>query len=294
MVEKIAQIVDSSGNLPREILKKFKIKEVPFYYTFDGEKHYRENVDFSTIDFYRQMENNHNTVPKTSAPNINDWLSVFKELYSAGYRKFIVTTISSHLSSSFQNVILARQAYLKSQKDTQIEIIPTNNCAAGQAALEIKIAHMINEGLLSFEKIIAQAKRLVPNITTLFSVHNLVYMKAGGRIGGATAFLGQIINIKPICEFVNGVVKPIKAVRGRKKSLTALVDIVQSRVNNINNTIIFTQNAICEEDESYLIDYLRKKLNYTGTIYRNIISATIGAHSGPGSIGIGFLEGEEL
>lgn len=291
MSEKIAQLADSAGNLPREILKKYKIKEVPFYFTFDGNKYYLENKEYKTENFYKYMKNNPEQIPKTAAPNVNDWLEAFEEFYREGYRKFIVTTISPKLSASFQNANMARIAYMKSKKDAKIEVVTSNSCTCGQAALEIKIAQLINEGVMSWEEFLPKINIMVSGLTTLFSVHNLIYMKAGGRIGGATAFLGKLINIKPICEFVNGAVRPIKAVRGRKKALTVLVDTVIERIKDINNVVICTQSALSEDDEDFIIQRIRRSLDYQGEIYRGTLGTTIGAHSGPGSIGIGFVEG---
>lgn len=289
MTKKIAQLVDSAGNLPRDILEKYQITEVPFYYTFDGETYFRENTEYNTVDFYQHMQEHPNQAPRTSAPNVYDWTEAFKKAYENGCQKIIVTTISSALSASFNNANLARKMFLSSVKDLEIEIITSNSCTCGQAALEIKIAQMIHEANLSWEEICAITKDSISYLTTLFTVKDLFYMKAGGRIGGATAFLGQIMNIKPICEFVNGVVKPVSAVRGRKKSLLAIADNVISRITKVANPVICTQNALCEEDELFMIEHLRAGLNYAGPIYRGMLGAVVGAHSGPGSIGIGFV-----
>jgi DegV family protein with EDD domain len=118
-------------------------------------------------------------------------------------------------------------------------------------------------------------------------------MKAGGRIGGATEFVGTLLKIKPISEFVDGVVKPIKAVRTRRKSLDKMVDIIADRIKNPKKVIISTRSAMFKEDEDYMIEKLREKLNYEGEIYSGMLGAVIGAHSGPGAIGIGFTELED-
>ncbi|HWP96602.1 MAG TPA: DegV family protein [Syntrophomonadaceae bacterium] len=291
MNEEIAYLVDSAGSLPRGILKEYQIMEVPFYYTFDGKTYFRENVDGDNADFFRHMQEHPQQVPHTAAPNVNDWMQAFQKVGQQGFRKIIVTTISSGLSASFQNAHLARNMYLSSEEaaEIEIEVMTSSSCACGQAALEIKIAQMIHENQLSWEEICLRAKALIPGLTTLFTVKNLIYMKAGGRIGGATAFMGRLINIKPICEFINGVVRPLKAVRGSKKALMAMADECCSRIKQVANPVICTQNALCEEDETFMIDYLHSLLGYDGPIYRGMLGAVVGAHSGPGSIGIGYV-----
>jgi len=289
MNKTICQIADSSGSLPRDIINQYNISEVPFYFKFDNTNYYRENIDYGQSDFYNHMEEYPDDVPKTSAPNINDWLTVFAEQHSMGVKNYIVTTISSKLSSSFQTAISAKKIFEEENNDVQIEVINSNTCACGQAALEIGIAKLIDSEI-DFRKIIETIHNMVTNISTLFVVNSLIYMKAGGRIGGAAAFMGKIINIKPVCEFVDGVVHPIKAIRGRKKSLRTMVDVAVSRIIDFNKMIIVIQNAESFEDADYMCNYLREKTNYNGQIFMSNLGITVGAHSGPGSIGIGFVE----
>ncbi len=289
MNEKICQIVDSSGSLPREFIKHYNIREVPFYFKFENTNYYRENVEYKASEFYKHMEEYPDDIPKTSAPNIHDWLSAFEDQYSKGIKNFIVTIISSKLSASFQNAISAKEIFKERNKNVKIEVIDSNTCACGQAALEIGIAKMIDIGR-DFEDIVESIHKMVGNISSLFVVDSLKYMKAGGRIGGATAFLGKLINIKPVCEFIDGVVHPIQTVRGRKKSLKNMIDLAASRIIDINRKIIIIQNAECQEDADYMCDYLREKTNYCGQILKSNLGIVVGAHSGPGAIGIGFVE----
>lgn len=293
MNKTICQIVDSSGSLPRDFIKQHNISEVPFYFKFDNTNYYRENVDYEITEFYKHMEEYPDEVPKTSAPNIHDWLTVFEEQHARGAKKYIVTTISSKLSSSFQTAISAKEIFEERNNDVHIEVISSNTCACGQAALEIGIAKMFDSDR-DFEDIVETIHKMVTNISTLFVVNSLTYMKAGGRIGGATAFLGKLINIKPVCEFMDGVVHPIKAIRGRKKSLKTMIDVAVSRIIDINKMIIIIQNAECQEDADYMCNYLREKTSYCGQIFKSNLGIIVGAHSGPGAIGIGFVEHHDL
>lgn len=284
----ICQIVDSSGGLPRDFIEQHGISEVPFYFKFNNPDYYRENVDYQLIEFYKHMEDYPNEVPKTSAPNIHDWLTVFEENYAKGAKKYIVTTISSKLSSSFQTAVLAKDIFLEKNTDAQVKVVDSNTCACGQAALEIAIAKMIEKSS-TFQDIIKTTDKMVANVNTLFVVDSLKYMESGGRIGGATAFVGKLAQIKPICGFMDGVVHPIKAVIGRKSSLKKMIDIAISRIADINKLIITFQNAGFQEDADYAISYLRKTANFTGPIYKSELGIIVGAHSGPGAAGIGFV-----
>lgn len=284
----ICQIVDSSGGLPRSYIKQHGISEVPFYFKFNNPDYYRENVDCGSAEFYKHMEDYPNEIPKTSAPNIYDWLTVFEKKYTEGAKKYIVTTISSKLSSSFQTANLAKDIFMEKNNDVQVKVVDSNTCACGQAALEIAITKMIEQNTL-YQDVIKAIDKIVANINTLFVVNSLKYMESGGRIGGATAFVGKLAQIKPICEFIDGVVHPTKAVIGRRSSLKKMVDIAISRIVDIDKLIITIQNAEFQADTDYAISYLRKTANFTGPIYKSELGIIVGAHSGPGTIGIGFV-----
>ncbi|NLJ80028.1 MAG: DegV family protein [Firmicutes bacterium] len=285
----ISQIIDSSGNLPRDLIKRYKISEAPFYFKFKSTDYVQENVDYETEQFFDHMEKNPNDIPKTAAPNVYDWLSLFKERYAQGARRFIVTTISSKLSASFQTAITAKEMFKKEHGDVSVEIINSNTCACGQAALEIWIARMIERGE-KYEGIVEKAREMIPRVNTLFAVESLKYMQAGGRIGGAAALLGVLINIKPVCEFVQGEVRVIKPVIGRKRSLKTLIDEAVSRITDIQKSIIVLQNAKSEKDAEFMCQYLKEKTKEKIRVFSNSLGITVGAHSGPGSIGIGFVE----
>lgn len=286
---KIYQVVDSSGGLPEEFLKLYKIIEVPFYFKFNNTDYLKENIDYTAVEFFEHMEEMPEDVPNTSVPSPYDWLSAFEKQYSKGARKYIVTTISSKLSTSFEAANLARQMLEDKYKDVEMEIIDSKTCASGQAALEIYIAKLIKDHT-SFEEIVKKTNAMIPNLNTIFVVDSLKYMNAGGRIGGAAAFLGKLINIKPISEFVEGEVKVIKPIIGRKKSLKAMIDIALSRIENIDRAIITIQNALAEKDKAYVYDYLKTKTSDKTKIITSSLGITVGAHSGPGTLGIGFLE----
>lgn len=293
MSKEICFIADSSGGLPREILERHQIKEVPFYFKFQNTDYYCENVDYTGSEFYRHMEKNPEDVPQTAAPNVNDWLGALEERYVRGAKNFIVTTISSRLSSSFQTASLAKDVFTEQHDDVQVEVIDSNTCACGQASLEIAIAQMIESGK-AFREIVDRVNQAVGSVTTLFVVNNLKYMEAGGRIGGATAFLGKLAQIKPVCEFIDGAVRPVKAVIGRKNSLKTMMDLAISRVSDWSRLIVTVQNAEFSEDADYAVDYLRKAASYSGKIYRSDLGVVVGAHSGPGAAGIGLVEAGPL
>jgi fatty acid-binding protein DegV len=117
MRKTICQIVDSSGNLPRNFIEHYNISEIPFYFKFDKPNYFRENVDYKITEFYNHMEQYPNEIPKTSAPNIYDWLTVFEEQYARGTKKYIVTRFLLNYLQAFK-LLFQQSKYLK--KKTRI------------------------------------------------------------------------------------------------------------------------------------------------------------------------------
>lgn len=284
---KIAQIVDSAGSIPRDLLEKYQISEVAFHILF-GENQYRENISISSQEFYEHMQSQKDQVPRTSVPGTAEWLNAFEQKYADGYRDFIATTIAEPLSASVQSASIAAEEFKNLHPDINIYIIETNTCACGQAALEIKIAELINQSDIGLEDLVARIKEMIPRVVSLFAVNELTYMQAGGRIGGAAALLGKMVSIKPVCEFINGAVHPIKPVRSRQKALQTLINEAVQRMTPVQNGVICVQHALCQDDADFLTQQLRERLNYNRPIYQSPVGAVVGSHSGPMSIGIGI------
>lgn len=289
MQYKIAQIVDSAGSIPRDLLARYNIGEVAFHILF-GDEDYQENVSISSQEFYERMRSQPRKIPRTSMPGVSEWLQAYSQKYQEGYRDFIVTTIAQPLSASVQSATLAADDFSSEHPDVKIHILESNTCACGQAAVEIKIAEWIEKGEMAVDEIIQMIRNTLPGVVSLFSVDELTYMRAGGRIGGAAAFLGKLVNIKPVCEFVEGVVHPVKPVRSRHKALRVLVDEAVQRIKPSGEAVICVQHALCEGDADFLVSQLREKMDYAGPIYKSPVGAVVGSHSGPGAIGIGIVQ----
>jgi DegV family protein with EDD domain len=288
MLKNACLVVDSSSSLPHSAIERYGICEIPFYYKFGSGDYLRENVDGSTDDFYRHMENDPSDLPHTAAPNIYDWLNVIEERYAQGMRRFILMTISSALSSSYQTASSAKQMMEERHTDVKVEAVNANTCACGLAAFELAVAKLVDAGR-PYEEIVSAITAMKDKVVSLFSVRDLTYMRAGGRIGGATAFIGQLVCIKPVCAFVGGVVKPVRAVPGRKKALKFMVDHAISKMEDPMSQVISVQNAMFPEDAQYILDYFRSRTGYSGEIFSSDLGIVVGSHSGPGAIGIGFV-----
>ncbi|MGB9749598.1 MAG: DegV family protein [Caldisericia bacterium] len=290
-MEKIGLVVDTAGDIPRELVKELDIKEVPFYLYFEGEEStiYKEHITLKPEDFYKIMREKKKH-PKTSQPNMEDYYAVLEQLANEGYNKIIIMTLSSKFSGSNQSAQLARDEMKMKHPETKIEIIDTESATLGEGLQQILAAKMIKKGVLSFDEIVNMLLKIRKNTQVFFTVEDLYFFYLGGRLGKGSAFLGNIMNMKPIMSVVDGEVNPIEKVRGRKKSLTRIADLAKEKIKDINNVFVASPHADCPDDQLFLLEYFREITGFKGEIITRIMGTTIGAHPGPGTTGICFVE----
>lgn len=290
-MEKIALIVDTAGDLPRDIVREYEIKEVPFYLYFEGEEGvmYKENVTITPEEFYKIMRKKKKH-PRTAQPNMEDYLSVYEEAIKEGKDKILVMTLSAKFSGSFQSAILAKEEIKKKYPDIEVEVLDTKSATFGEGIQQITAAKMIKKGTLSFKEIIEKLKEIREKTNVIFTVEDLYFFYLGGRLGKGKALMANLMKVKPIMDIEDGEVGPIEKVRGRKKSLVRIVEIAKERIRDIDKLVIGSPHADCKEDQEFLIHLFRKETGYMGPIYTRIMGTTIGAHPGPGTTGLCFFE----
>ncbi|HPC56627.1 MAG TPA: DegV family protein [Caldisericia bacterium] len=290
-MEKIGLVVDTAGDIPRDLVKEYDIREVPFYLYFEGEENviYKENVTLLPEDFFNIMKAKKKH-PRTSQPNMEDYYVVLEQLANEGYKKIIIMTLSAKFSGSNQSAQLARDEMKVKHPDIRIEIIDTESATLGEGLQQILAAKMIRKGALSFDEIVNLLLKMRKNTHVFFTVEDLYFFYLGGRLGRGSVFMGNIMNLKPIMSIVDGETNPIERVRGRKKSLTRIADLCKELIKDINNLFVASPHAVCPEDQKFLLDYFREITGYKGEIITRIMGTTIGAHPGPGTTGICFVE----
>ncbi len=290
-MEKIGLVVDTAGDIPRDLVKEYDIREVPFYLYFEGEENviYKENVTLLPEDFFNIMKAKKKH-PRTSQPNMEDYYVVLEQLANEGYKKIIIMTLSAKFSGSNQSAQLARDEMKMKHPDVRVEIIDTESATLGEGLQQILAAKMIRKGALSFDEIVNLLLKMRKSTHVFFTVEDLYFFYLGGRLGRGSVFMGNIMNLKPIMSIVDGETNPIERVRGRKKSLTRIADLCKELIKDINNLFVASPHAVCPEDQKFLLDYFREITGYKGEIITRIMGTTIGAHPGPGTTGICFVE----
>lgn len=274
-------ITDSTSYIPSEYIEKYDIKVVSLNVVMNGTS--RREVDIDNKYFYKEM-NESKEIPKSSQPIPQEMIDVFKGIVEAG-DSIVGIFLSSKMSGTYSTANMVKEMILEEYPNADIYVLDskTNCMQMGFAAIEAAKASV--EGK-SVKEVISIAEDVFNNSRFLFTPETLDYLKKGGRIGGAAALFGNILQIRPILTVVDGETSVFKKVRTRKKVIDEIVKevLVDIKANGLGDIIVHHIN--CEEDGLKLAEVLEEKLNRKVSIQS--IGPVIGLHVGPGSIGIAY------
>ena len=277
---------DSNSDMDPVYLADNEVGVIPHYYTVEEEV-YGDGRELSNQEFYDAMRAGKKTTTMASNPAVI--LERF-EAYAKQGKDILHISFSSELSCAYNNIVNCANEILESYPEMKIIVIDTLSASLGEGIMIRKAIEMKREGK-TLEETADWIREYCPYINVQFTVDNLDYLYRGGRLSKSSALLGTVINIKPIL-YVNkeGKLVALSKVRGRKKSLTTLVDNMEERLGEFRDKQIFVGvvHGDCEEDAKYIANMITERFGYTDIVIRPI-GPSIGAHSGPGTIGIVFM-----
>lgn len=278
-------VTDSTSYIPQEYIKKYDIKIVSLNVVMSGDS--RREVDIDNKYFYEEM-NESKEIPKSSQPIPQEMLEIFKGIVEKG-DSVVGIFLSSKMSGTYSTANMVKEMVLEEYPNADIQILDskTNCMQMGFAAIEA--AKASNEGK-SMDEVITIAEYVFNNSRFLFTPETLEYLKKGGRIGGAAALFGNILQIKPILTVVDGETSVFKKVRTRKKTIEEIVTTVLNDIESKGLGDIIVHHINCEEEGLKLAKILEEKLCRKVSIQS--IGPVIGLHVGPGSIGIAYYTKE--
>ena len=281
-------VTDSSADLSEEYLKEHNVLKVNLNLLLDGQP-YSVNNENDLKVFYEKMRNG--MMPTTSQVNPEQAKQVLIKASEIS-KNILFVAFSSGLSGTYQSIKIAVEDLTDSDSELNVCVIDSLSASLGQGLL-IHKAVLKKENGASFEETCAYLEDLKTHICHLFTVDDLGFLQRGGRISKGTAILGSMINIKPLLIVDNeGHLINVDKVRGRKKSIASLADMMEAKMGNRkdNNDIVFISHGDCIEDAHILGEEIKKRFGIKEVLY-NYVGPVIGSHSGPGTIAL-FFEGE--
>ena len=281
----IKLFTDTSANLPVSIIREYGIEVVPFSYTINGkEVPYSAETDFNGKAFYEAMRAGAEV--KTSMINVSDFIAAFEQWIAKG-DAVIYVGMSGGISGTAHSAKLAAEELLEKYPAAKIAAIDTYAASLGEGFLVIETAKMIERGD-PFLKIVKKIELLRKNMCQFFTVDDLAYLRKGGRISGAAAVVGTVLNIKPILRGdENGKIVLCGKIRGFNKSMEALANKYDELVFD-KTADVGIAHADNPEGAQRLENILRTK-GFSGELLKVVYEPVTGSHVGPGTIALFFM-----
>jgi len=278
-------ITDTACDIRPETLAEWGVTCLDLTFRFDGDEKEYFNGGMDVKTFYTQMKEG--GVAKTSAINMERFRLAFEEHLSQG-TDILYLGFSGGLSTTYNSARLAAEDLRGIYPDRKLIITDTLAASAGQGLLVYLTLQKKNEGA-SIEEAAEYAAKIIPHLSHWFTVDDLVYLKRGGRVSPAVAFVGNTLGLKPILHVDNeGHLISKAKVRGRKNSLAALADKYGELAEDKAGGTVFISHADCEEDAKLLAKQLNETYGAKVSIITDI-GPVIGAHSGPGTLALFFV-----
>lgn len=284
-------ITDSAADIPEELMKKHKILRVPFYISFDQSKYSKEIEDISVRKFYKKLVASKD-IPKTSLPSVQDYINIFMKTVKNG-KDVLCITISSLFSGSYQSARAAKDILEEEMPEANIHVVDSRLATGGQGLLVLQAVYMQCSGL-SVEDTAARLESLKESGRIMFTIGTLEYLQKGGRIGKAASLAGNMLNLKPLIVLREGELMPYGTVRGRNRSLSRIVSMMEDYFEKEGLSVDDYDFGICRgiEDaeavsiQSSVEEYIGHKIEYP--LFQ--VGVTIGTYTGPDPVGIAFIK----
>lgn len=275
-------VTDSTADLPPGMAEELGVVVVPLRVSF-GDEVYRDGVDLTPDQFFAKLAAS-SSLPTTSQPSAGDFLEVYQALHQEA-DGIVSIHIAASLSGTVQSALLARQSL---QAACPIEIVDSRSVSLGLGLVVIKAAAAARAGA-PLADVVAVARRALQRLHIFFMVDTLEYLQRGGRIGRAQAFLGTLLQVKPILCLRDGEVHPLERTRTRARALDRLFELISALPCVSDYGVI---HATTPDDAQALAQRLRAATPHA-QLYMSRLGPVVGTHAGPGVVGVGALEGSD-
>ena len=275
-------LIDSASDITQEEANKLGINVIPLQVRFDEEE-YLDGINLSPKEFYDKLIEQ-DTLPKTSQVTPFRYQEEFERLTKNG-DSLIVITLSSKLSNTYNSAVLASYDFMD-----KVYVVDSLNATAGERVLALYAKRLIDKGL-DVKDIVEKLNSVKSKIKLLAIVDTLEYLKKGGRISKATAFAGELFNIKPVISLIDGEVKLVGKARGSRKANNLLHELIE-KSGGIDFSMPYTTLYSGLSDamlKKYIEDEKELWEGNTKDVPIQTVGSTIGTHVGPGAIGVVFF-----
>lgn len=276
----VAVVTDSTHYLPRELVLARGIHQVSLYVNQSGKV--TKESDMPDFDAFYDGLRTSAELPTTSQPSIGDFLEVYEPLVAAGH-----DIVSVHLSGGLSGTVeSARQAAAELGGQRRIEVVDSLSTCGG-LALVVLAAQAAADSGADVEQVAERAREAIEATEVWFSLDTLEFVRRGGRIGRAQAWIGSALSVKPILSFSEGVLTPIERVRTSRRALERMLEYLRARRED-GATAWFVQHAQAPDVAEKVVEGAREIFG-TEPLFVTELGPVLGTYAGPGMLGIGGI-----
>lgn len=280
-------LTDSCCDLTAEMAAELGVEVLPLSLQMGGSVYYNylDGRDISFQDFYARIRSGE--LATTSAVNVGEVEEAMRAILKTG-KDILSISFSSALSTTFQSTVIAAEELRSEFPEAKILTVDSLCASLGQGLFVYLCAQEQKKGK-TIEEVKAYAEEIRPHLCHWFTVDDLVYLKRGGRISAATAFVGNTLGFKPVLHMDDaGHLINMFKVRGRKASLNAMADKYGELALDKAGGTVFISHGDCRADADTLAANLKER--YGASVKEIVVvGPVIGAHSGPGTLALFFL-----
>ena len=281
-----AIVADTTSYLPRELLQRLDVHLINLYVGLEGEQEREEEItDLS--DFYERLRASGESVT-TSQPSVGDFLAVYEPLLAEG-REIVSIHLAAGISGTYESAVQAAERLTADGKGGErVHVCDSRTGAGGIGLMILGAARAAERGATGAETK-AAADEVRANLKIWFAVDTLEYLRRGGRIGAARAWIGTTLAIKPILTLEDEIT-PVERVRTRSRAFERLVDYARQRHEDGADAWV-VQHVQDRENAARLIDACWPIFG-RDPVFTSEVGPVIGAHVGPGLLGVGSTKSE--
>ena len=280
-------MTDSCCDMSPGLAEELGVMVLPLSLEMGG-RSYRNFLDGRELpfqEFYRRVRGGE--LATTSAISVGDFEAAMQPILESG-KDILCLSFSSALSTTYQSAVIAAQEMAEAVPEGKVCVVDTLCASLGQGLLVYLCAQQKKAGK-SLEELRDYAEATKGSVCHWFTVDDLNHLKRGGRINAATALFGSMLSIKPVLHVDDGgYLVAVSKARGRKASLTALVDRMEQTAIDPKSQTVFISHGDCLEEAEFVAGEIRRRLGVED-IRINYIGPVIGNHAGPGTMALFFL-----
>jgi DegV family protein with EDD domain len=285
-----AVVTDTTAYLPDALVAEHGIHRVSLYVTLEGEQRPEDEISaHSYDDFYERLRRSEEGAT-TSQPSVGDFIAVYEPLLAEG-KEVVSIHISAGISGTCESARQARDQLAEEGKGGErIQVMDSRSAAGGQGMLVLAAARAAANGASGVQAL-AAAERARESLKVWFAVDTLEYLRKGGRIGAAQAWLGSALQIKPILTLEEEIT-PVERVRTHRRAFERMVAFARER-EEAGASAWVVQHIHDPDSARALVDQCRQVFD-SEPVFVSEIGPVLGAHTGPGLLGVGGIRPEAL